>query len=180
MKKILNLGCGKDTFGTHFIDLYPKRKNVIKCDVDWQKLPFPDNFFDKVYSKNLLEHLNNLGFVMKEIRRVLKPNGELELITDNASYWRWILFKDHGHLYESVKAGKHDKHYMLFTPEHLRNLVRKYNFTKIEVRLIDADIKQSKNLLTFLIKTMINYILRITPLRKLSYQLISIKAIKAK
>jgi len=29
-KRILNIGCGNDTYGTDFLDLYPKRKEVKK------------------------------------------------------------------------------------------------------------------------------------------------------
>jgi ubiquinone/menaquinone biosynthesis C-methylase UbiE len=52
--RILNVGCGNDTYGTHFVDLYPTRKEVIKCDVNKERLPFPSNFFDVVYSRNCL------------------------------------------------------------------------------------------------------------------------------
>ena len=45
-------------------------KMLSKCDVDTEKLPFPDNYFDEVYSKNLLEHLRNPGFALKEMIRV--------------------------------------------------------------------------------------------------------------
>ncbi|MEM2955026.1 MAG: class I SAM-dependent methyltransferase, partial [Candidatus Nanoarchaeia archaeon] len=85
-KMILNVGCGDETYGTHFVDLYPSRPEVIKCDLGKEKLPFPDNFFDEVYSKNVLEHLKNPGFALEEMKRVLKKGGELVLITDNAGY----------------------------------------------------------------------------------------------
>jgi hypothetical protein len=29
-RKILNVGCGEETYGTHFVDFYPSRKDVIK------------------------------------------------------------------------------------------------------------------------------------------------------
>jgi ubiquinone/menaquinone biosynthesis C-methylase UbiE len=75
-KRVLNVGCGDDTFGTDFVDLYPIRGNVIMCDVTKEKLPYEDNTFDVVYSKNLLEHLSNLWFALKEMKRVLKKNGK--------------------------------------------------------------------------------------------------------
>jgi len=40
-------------------------------------LPFlPDNSVDAIYSNSFLEHINNLEFLMYEIWRVLKPNGQ--------------------------------------------------------------------------------------------------------
>jgi hypothetical protein len=38
----------------HFIDLYPTRKEVIKCDVNRDKFPFKDNFFDEVIAINFI------------------------------------------------------------------------------------------------------------------------------
>jgi ubiquinone/menaquinone biosynthesis C-methylase UbiE len=55
--------------------------------LDEENLPFTDNYFDEIYSRNLLEHLKNVGFAVKEMVRVLKPGGKLILITDNASYY---------------------------------------------------------------------------------------------
>jgi ubiquinone/menaquinone biosynthesis C-methylase UbiE len=74
-KKILNVGCGSETYGTHFIDLYPSRKEVIKCDVDKEKIPFPNSYFDEVYCKNIFEHLRNPGHLIEEAHRVLKKGG---------------------------------------------------------------------------------------------------------
>ena len=53
-KRILNVGCGNDTFGTDFIDLYPMKKGVIKSDIDNEMFPFPNNSFDVIYSKIIL------------------------------------------------------------------------------------------------------------------------------
>ncbi len=49
---------------------------------DCLNLPFPDNFFDKVYSISILHHIPSKSFqiqYLKEIRRVLKPGGLLIL-----------------------------------------------------------------------------------------------------
>ena len=70
MKKILNVGCGNHTYGTHFIDLYPQRKEVIKCNVEEEKFPFPDEFFDEVHSENIFEHLKNPNIVLNKMARV--------------------------------------------------------------------------------------------------------------
>lgn len=41
------------------------------------KLDFPDNHFDIVYSKGVLTHLEDKEALFKELKRVLKPNGVL-------------------------------------------------------------------------------------------------------
>ena len=129
--RILNVGCGKDTYGTDFIDLYPSRKEVMKCDVDEEKLPYPDNTFDEVYSRCLLEHLKNSIHFLKEAYRVLKKNGQLVLITDNAGFWGLFGDVHHGG-YERYSKEK-DMHYALFTPNHIKNLLKNVGFRKIEV-----------------------------------------------
>jgi ubiquinone/menaquinone biosynthesis C-methylase UbiE len=42
-----------------------------------ESLPFEDNSFDMVFSSHVLEHIPDFGKAMKEIYRVLKPNGFL-------------------------------------------------------------------------------------------------------
>jgi SAM-dependent methyltransferase len=131
-RKILNVGCGTETYGTHFVDLYPKRRDVIKVNLDEEKLPFPDNYFDEVYSRNLLEHLRNPGFAIKEIVRVLKKGGKFVLVTDNASYYLFHLIKSYSaHYYKYKEHGIEDRHYALFTTTHLRNLLSSFKL-KIE------------------------------------------------
>lgn len=131
--KILNAGCGDDfSIGTHFIDLYPTNQDVIKCDIDSETFPFPNEFFDEVYAKCVFEHLTNHKHFMEESRRVLKKGGKLVIITDNASfitfwggkYWGSIGYQ---HDYRGV-YGEEDNHYALFTPAHLENWCAKFRF----------------------------------------------------
>lgn len=56
------------------INKYPGLKNrLLTCDGD--KLPFKDNEFDVVLSFDLLEHIPNVKNHLKEVHRILKPNG---------------------------------------------------------------------------------------------------------
>jgi ubiquinone/menaquinone biosynthesis C-methylase UbiE len=121
--RILNVGCGKQTYGTDFIDVYPSRPEVKKCNIDNEKLPYPNNTFDEVYSRCLLEHTKNVFNVLKEMIRVLKPKGKLVIITDNAGYLFYYLFTPHGNYFDK----KEDRHYVLFQKEHLRNFLHDLN-----------------------------------------------------
>jgi 2-polyprenyl-3-methyl-5-hydroxy-6-metoxy-1,4-benzoquinol methylase len=42
---------------------------------DGSSIPFPDNYFDVVYSSNVLEHVADLSTLHAEVKRVLSPNG---------------------------------------------------------------------------------------------------------
>ncbi|HLC58412.1 MAG TPA: class I SAM-dependent methyltransferase [Candidatus Nanoarchaeia archaeon] len=135
--KILNIGCWNETYGTHLVDLYPSRKDVVKCNVDEEKLPFKNNFFDIVYSKNLFEHLRNPGFVLGEMVRVLKKGGELILVTDNSSYYLFNFLKAYSAHYNNYKEhGMEDKHYILFTTKHIENWMSSFKLKIVRLELI--------------------------------------------
>lgn len=136
-KRILNLGCGYDDFGTDFVDLYSTRSDVISLKIDEQKLPFPNNTFDEVYTRNVLEHLKNVGFVFSEIKRVLKPKGKLTLITDNASYYLFHVWKPYSaHYFNYAAHGVEDKHFVLFTTTHLGNFMKAQNLKVKKIELL--------------------------------------------
>jgi SAM-dependent methyltransferase len=138
-KKILNVGCGTDTYGTHFVDLYPDkgRNDIAKCNFDSEKIPFSDNYFDVVFSNNVFEHIKNLGFFMGEMVRVLKKGGKIVLVTDNASYYLYHLWKPYSaHYYNYKKHGPEDKHFALFTTTHMENFLKDFHLKPIEISFL--------------------------------------------
>ncbi len=67
-------------------------------DLDAEKpLPFPDNYFDRVFSICVIEHLTSQGrrTLMKELGRVLKPGGIMAMSTDY-DHKREVLIFDRG------------------------------------------------------------------------------------
>jgi len=77
----LHLGCG-DMIIPGFIncDLYNDKAEV-KCDV--KKLPYEDNSIDEIYNAHIIEHFDYFEAldVLKEWKRVLKPDGKLSIET---------------------------------------------------------------------------------------------------
>lgn len=53
---------------------------------DGKRLPFPDNSFDIVTNIEVIEHVEKPKLMLKEIRRVLKPDGILHITTAN-KWW---------------------------------------------------------------------------------------------
>ena len=83
MIKKLNFGCGDD------IKVSNDSEKWINADIvklggvdvmhDFNKFPYPfkDNEFDGVYTSHVLEHLDDLIRVMKELRRICKKGAEI-------------------------------------------------------------------------------------------------------
>ena len=95
-KKILEVGCGEGTklqkiHATHKtgVDIsataiaQAKHKIDRAIIADAENLPFPDKTYDAVLSLFSLEHFQHPRAVLREIARVLKPGGELVILTPN-------------------------------------------------------------------------------------------------
>jgi len=134
--RVLNIGCGEDTYGTDRLDIRETSATTVVHDVELG-IPFPDETFDEVYSKNNLEHLRNVGFHLDEIHRVLKPNGRLVLITDSAMCLRYYVLGTHTGRYERKHKG--DRHYSIFTPNHLINHLEAAGFKDITWKYVETD-----------------------------------------
>ena len=48
---------------------------------------YPDNYFDYVYCDNVLEHLDDVDRVLKELWRISKPNTKIRIIVP---YWNAV------------------------------------------------------------------------------------------
>ena len=82
--RILEIGPGDHPFiATHYIDNKMYRYNLLEgttgwnLDIDLEKFPVEDNYFDFVYCRNVLQDINNPVHVFYEITRVGK-NGYIE------------------------------------------------------------------------------------------------------
>lgn len=47
------------------------------CDLEGEKLPYDDDFFDLIVAGETIEHIVNTDFFLSELNRVLKKNGKL-------------------------------------------------------------------------------------------------------
>ena len=77
-----------------YIRIIPKEISSIFRFVlaDVQKIPFPDNYFDRVVSTCLLHHVLDPLRALREIRRVVSPGGEISIAlpTDPGLMNQWI------------------------------------------------------------------------------------------
>lgn len=73
---ILDIGPGIYPFlnATHYVDFinWNNGKEFINIDINEDKLPFTDNYFDFTYCRHVLEDIYNPKFALNEIMRVSK------------------------------------------------------------------------------------------------------------
>ena len=130
----LNIGCGGTSDGDVRVDFI--RTPTVTVVADALHLPFRDGIFTRAYEQNLLEHMPNPASHLLEVRRILKLNGNLELVTDNAACLKYYIFGTHTGGY--CKADGKDRHYAVFTIEHVRNLLSTAGLMVVEMQLIDT------------------------------------------
>jgi hypothetical protein len=84
----------------------------------------------------LLEHLSNVGQHLREVKRVLKTRGTLDLITDNAESPHHYVLGTHTGCYR--KSQGKDIHYGIFTAEHLKNFMRLVGLKLESLNLVET------------------------------------------
>lgn len=97
-KKLLEIGPGKGTFlkkaaevgfDVHAIELnvnlIERLKKITEkiYEHDIAELNLPDNYFDVIYFRDVMEHIPNIKIFMSNIARILKPGGIVFIDTHN-------------------------------------------------------------------------------------------------
>ena len=115
---VLDLGCATGSFPQNATDATVVRidrdrpsanaSNFVQADAS--RLPFADRTFDAVISNHSLEHFDDLPAALREIRRVISPNGALFVAVPDAGtltdkLYRW-LGRGGGHVNAFTSAGE--------------------------------------------------------------------------
>lgn len=151
--KMLDAGCSTGTFVSN------DPKNIIGLDIDKDaikiakkkgldcryydagknRLPFKDNTFDAVNCKSILAHIRNPLSLLKEARRVLKPNGKLVVFTADVKILKFKFFEDYTHISP-------------FTKESLKHILydagfRKYSIYNFPIKMFGMGFAYRKKIL---------------------------------
>jgi len=148
-QKILDLGCGTGKFFKLFnkknsqiegLDISKKaadigQKHGLKITVSdlHSILPYKKNTFDTITAGEIIEHIYDTDFFLKEIKRILKPNGYLVLSTPNiATLGRrlMLMFGINPLIETSLSQGS--GHIRYFTKKSLEELLKKHQFKIIK------------------------------------------------
>lgn len=169
-RKLLDAGCGrgfyvklltylsfpKEIAGIDISDTYLKKaahitegdKRVQLKQGSVYELPYEDNYFDCVISSEVLEHLDDDDIAVKELYRVLKPDGTLVVTVPHKRFpflWdplNWILMKIlHTHINKNIwwLAGIWADHERLYEKNQLEKLLTSNRFS----------IKSTKNIVNW-------------------------------
>jgi ubiquinone/menaquinone biosynthesis C-methylase UbiE len=82
---------------TNFASISTKKRFSLKklsgkiYQMDAEELTFPDNEFDFVWSWGVIHHSSNTSKVLDQIRRVLKPKGEVIVMVYHKSFWYYYF-----------------------------------------------------------------------------------------
>ena len=127
--KILDNGCGRGDFlnafseqglEAHGTDLSSACTEAVVVDLERDSLPFPDDYFDAVFSKSVIEHLTSCENYMSEMRRVLKKDGWLILMAPDWKSQYKIFYEDPTHVHP-------------YTVKSIERLLAMFEFREIEV-----------------------------------------------
>ncbi|MEM2103117.1 MAG: class I SAM-dependent methyltransferase [Candidatus Bathyarchaeia archaeon] len=137
---LLDIGCNdclitkfipKERFSYLGIDLsrqaLRKGKPQQRILTDACNLPFPDQCVDTVSCFEIIEHLQEPHQLMREIARVLKPNGKLLVSTPNQQSL-FLKIQNTVHLPRFHDWRYVETHYQTFTPQTLDSLLKQYGF----------------------------------------------------
>lgn len=125
--RVLNAGCGERDI-TQFLlengasevdqcDLKTSIPNAILCDLG--SIPRPAGLYDSILCNAVLEHVRDVDAVMKELRRLLKPDGCLILS---------IPFLQPNHSLD----------FRRYTREGMLDLARTYNYEVVELLPVNS------------------------------------------
>lgn len=147
---VLEIGCGSGELSKYLknyqgIDISEKTPFIIG---DAQKLPFEDNSYDLILMLDLLEHTNDKA-VMKEVYRVLKPNGHV-IITVPTFMFLWSQHDIDNHHVKRYRRGE--------LPLNKFKIIKEtyWNFILFPIMILA---KRKKSQLTIL-PNFVNYILQ--------------------
>jgi len=163
--KILDLGCGNGAQTKYIMKLVSATEaygididqtnlkeaekngiNGLRADLNTDKLPFDDEYFDLIILSEVIEHLLNPDNALEEAYRVLKSGGTFIVTTPNLSSWMNRIYLLLGYQPPDMevstkirvgnpwRTGSLSGHIRPFTALAMKELLEYYGFTVKQIR----------------------------------------------
>ena len=83
----IDIGCGTDKHpdARYGVDILPLPGVDFVCNLESGTLPFAESSVDVVYTRHTLEHIANLEHILREIVRIVKPGGRVNVTVPHFS-----------------------------------------------------------------------------------------------
>jgi SAM-dependent methyltransferase len=125
---------------------------VVKCNANTARIPIEDQQFDAVVMTEVFEHLHmNPIVTMREVLRILKPDGALYLTTPNGVGLRKLVkvlikrkFQQIYHQWSSLESTGVMGHVTEYTPAEIKDFLEKTGFTQVTTRTANVYKKDRK------------------------------------
>lgn len=116
---------------------------------DAEKIPFKDEYFDSIIANHVLFYLNDLNLGLKEISRVLKPNGILYCSTYGKNHMKEIT--EIVQNFDSRINLSNHRLYDIFGLENGESILKEYFFNVQRMDYEDSlEITESKPLIDYI------------------------------
>jgi SAM-dependent methyltransferase len=100
--KILDVGCGSNKYeGAIGLDNNPRTAADVIHDLGVIPYPFPDDEFDLIVSRHVIEHVPDVMAFITELHRITKHGGKIRLVTPHYTNPDWATDPTHRNHFNS-------------------------------------------------------------------------------
>lgn len=133
---VLDVGCNqKRSSASNSIGIDIRYNQNVDILADAQFLPFKEGSFDTIVAGEVIEHLTDPSFLLKEARRVLKSDGKLIVTTPNP--WS-VTYVGRNFLGFGGSTSELDEHKFLWDIHVLNHLIYSCNLAIDKIGYVDA------------------------------------------
>lgn len=142
---ILDVGCGDGDLSLELLKMgyYVSATDFVKrikhpflqfkqCDLNKQKLPFKNGMFDYIICNMVMEHLQNPGIIIDEMKRVLNKDGEIYITIPNInslpSKVFFLLTSQLPYYMITKELPKYGDHITIYHPDYFNYLMQFHGF----------------------------------------------------
>jgi len=156
MVRKINLGCEYDILkGYENYDIKPANSKVNFLDLNL-KIPMKKNSVDEILISHVLEHIENPTNVLKELHRICKPKGIINMFVPHFSHFTNYADLTHNKSFSYFSLGSDFTNKSLYP---LFNVTKTLNFNRINYKWLNVIFNPIINMFPLIYERFFCYIL---------------------